>query len=453
MKSVVSINTPIPRVDDYLDYLSGGSLRDYDIAVFRPVLPYLERISFSAGGSCLSIESMATMTKAIEHWKSEINSALSAGKTIFVIMDEVTTDKGATGSTSKNRQTTYSSSSFNNYNALPVSLDLANVNGKRIIINDKSYHGLYESLKDVISYKAIIKSNVTTKIYSTRDGATVGGLIRIRDCPGAIVLLPYFNFDEEEFGEQTDDGEVWTSEALQIGGALLGQLIAVDKLVRSSDTYSPAPNWLESVQVPQAVSRFDQTIAELDSQIEALKRERDKQEFSKADLMGFIHLLYETGKPLERSIEKSLRLLGYTAETLRIDDLEIDHVIVSPSGKRMIGESEGRDNSAIDITKFRQLESNIGEDLQREDVSEPAKGILFGNGFRLKSPDEREEHFTQKSITNSKRLGSSLVRTADLYFVVSYLLDHPNDEAFRSACRLAIEDTPGGIVKFPEPPV
>ncbi len=118
----------------------------------------------------------------------------------------------------------------------------------------------------------------------------------------------------------------------------------------------------------------------------------------------------------------------------------------------MIGESEGKDTSAIDITKFRQLESNIGEDFERDEIEERAKGLLFGNGFRLTLPSERAPQFTQKSLANAKRLGSALVQTMDLYFVVIYLLDHPEDEAFKLACRTAIEETEGAIVKFPSLP-
>ena len=51
---------------------------------------------------------------------------------------------------------------------------------------------------------------------------------------------------------------------------------------------------------------------------------------------------------------------------------------------RCIGEAEGRDNRAIGIDKMRQLEVNVLEDLSRDEVSEPAKGVLFGNAYRLK---------------------------------------------------------------------
>jgi len=117
----------------------------------------------------------------------------------------------------------------------------------------------------------------------------------------------------------------------------------------------------------------------------------------------------------------------------------------------MIGETEGKDTSAVDISKFRQLESNIGEDFERDAVSEPAKGLLFGNGFRLTDPGQRAEQFTAKSLKNAARLGVSLVRTVDLYPVAIHLVDNPDDEAFKVGCRSAIEETAGSIVQFPRP--
>lgn len=200
------------------------------------------------------------------------------------------------------------------------------------------------------------------------------------------------------------------------------------------------------------IAELSGKIADLGGTIAELQDQQAQHAKARSDILDFTHLLYETGKTLELAIERTLRLLGYTAETLQIDDLEIDHVIVGPSGKRMIGESEGKETSAIDITKFRQLESNIGEDFGREEVEEPAKGVLFGNGYRLSPPHERPEQFTKKSLTNAQKLRSALVQTADLYPLAVYLIDNPNDEGFKAACREAIEQTDGGIVQFPSPP-
>ncbi len=196
--------------------------------------------------------------------------------------------------------------------------------------------------------------------------------------------------------------------------------------------------------IEKKIDAFEKKIAKIQTQI---KGEQNKH----AELLKFTNLLFENGDLLERAIADALKILGYDVENLREGDLEIDHVIVGPSNIRMIGEAEGKDSAAINISKFRQLESNINEDFERDEVEVPAKGLLFGNGYRLTHPDQRENQFTDKCQTNAKRLGTALIRTSDIYRIVVHLLDHPSDEDFKEKCRDAIESTNGEIVCFPEP--
>jgi hypothetical protein len=388
----------------------------------------------------------------MDHWQREFTHALKAGKTIFVVLDDIEQDTGTHGSTLKNRnQRTYSTFYVNNYSAIPAQLMLTNGRGAKIVAKDPKFRSLYDVVKDICEYRVIIGAPKARPIFTTKDGATIGAVAKFADSPGNLVLLPYIDFEAEEFTETIDGKITWCSSALAVSNALLGQLVAIDKMLGSGSGSTPPPDWISEIEVPDAVTREELAVKELDERIDQFQRQRAAHASRKADLMSFSQLLYETGKPLERAIEKALRLMGFIAEGLDTGVLEIDHVIVSPSGKRMIGESEGKDNSAVDITKFRQLESNIGEDFQRDEVVEPAKGVLFGNGFRLIKPEDRAEQFTQKSLVNAQRLGSALVRTADLYKVAAYLLDNSDDETFKAACRAAIENAPGGIVQFPSP--
>jgi hypothetical protein len=444
MKSIIAININIPTADEYVNYLSGDSLRDYDIAVFDPELPELERVYFNGGGSCLSVESGTRLAKAMIHWKSEFTSALEAGKTIFVILNAFKEDRFATGSSTTAKSRTYSTTAVNNYQAIPAKIELSNANGRKIIVTDGAYRGIYESVKDVIQFKVIVKSGLSHKVFTAKDGAPIGGVMSFNELPGHIVFLPFFDFESEE-------NVVWSEKAMQTSRALIGQIVAIDKVLRGSTEKTPPPSWMNNIEEIGKAKEIKSKILDIDENISSLKANRQEHVLARDEISSYSDLLFENGKNLEKAIEKTLRILGYTSESLQIDDLEIDHVIVSPSGKRMIGESEGKDNSAIDISKFRQLESNIGEDFQRDEVEEPAKGILFGNGYRLTVPDDREEQFTRKSITNAKRLGSALIRTSDLYPVAAYLLDNPEDENFKNACRAAIDETVGEIVQFPKP--
>lgn len=455
MKSIVCVNVEIPTVANELDYISNGSLRDYDIVVFDPTLPWQDRIDFTGGGSCISIEGGAELIKARAHWSHEIQSALKAGKTVFIVLASHKEDATATGYTTGARSArTYQTATIDNYSFIPGTLKVRNSVGRSIQVKDPSFKNLYQIVKDITEYKVVFEDTSRMKtVFVAKDGAAVGGVVQFDLWPGSLVLVPYFNFAAAGFTEpsqdEDDDGDVWSAKALQTSHAFVGQLIAVDQLLRGTSSSTPPPDWLSKCAKPSAVADVHRAIAEIDAQIEKLGRQRSEEALRLNDLTQYSHLLFETGKTLEKAIEKALRLLGYSVETLRVGDLEIDHVVVGPSGRRMIGESEGKDTSAIDITKFRQLESNIGEDFEREDVEEPAKGLLFGNGFRLSPPEDRAEQFTRKSLTNASRLGSALIRTTDLYKISLHLLDHPQDEAFRTACRAAIEDTSGGIVEFP----
>lgn len=454
VKSIVAINTSIPTVEHELSYESQGSLRDYDIAVFSPKLPYQERVEFSGGGSCISIEGTKKLAKAISHWAGELSGALAAGKTVFIVLGEYEEDSGATGSTLNSRTSrTYQTSTINNYSAIPGGLKVENARGRSIVVKDGAYRGLYEVIKSIAEYRVVFDPAVPiTTLFTAKDGTVIGGIAKLQGKAGSMVLMPYFNFYTDTFIETGEGGgQVWNADALKVSRALIGQLVAIDKMLKGSSETTPAPGWLAQISRPKVANDIEIRVAEIDRKIATLHEEREREEISKASVLEYLGLLYETGKPLENAVEKALQLIGYSVGNFASGDLEIDHVIIGPSGKRMIGESEGKDTSAVDISKFRQLESNIGEDFERDEVDEPAKGLLFGNGYRLSPPSERAEQFTKKSLTNASRLGSALIQTADLYPVVLHLLDNPTDEIFKAACRAAIEDTHGGVVDFPSP--
>ena len=104
----------------------------------------------------------------------------------------------------------------------------------------------------------------------------------------------------------------------------------------------------------------------------------------------------------------------------------------------------------MNVDKLRQLAMNIHEDLQREEVTAPAKGVLFGNGHRLTPPLERKAQFTDKCITAATSQATALVATSSLFQAVRYLSDQ-EDEGYASRCRAAI--LAGiGLVELPEPP-
>ena len=79
-----------------------------------------------------------------------------------------------------------------------------------------------------------------------------------------------------------------------------------------------------------------------------------------------------------------------------------------------------------------------------------AIGVLFGNAFRLRPIEERDDFFTQKVKSAAKASNVALVRTSDL-FKVARALKNNSDPSFAQACREAIRDGVGAVVIFPEP--
>lgn len=142
-------------------------------------------------------------------------------------------------------------------------------------------------------------------------------------------------------------------------------------------------------------------------------------------------------------------MLGFTASSYRDADSEFDVVFTCDEG-RLLGEAEGKDNKPINIDKLRQLSMNIHEDLSRDEVSSPAKGVLFGNGYRLSDPKDRELQFTDKCLISSKGSSIALVTTSSLYTVSKFLTDQ-RDDFYARKCRQAIL-TGIGVVVFPPLP-
>lgn len=449
MKSIVTVNTQLPSVDDIIFYNSDRSLIDYDIILFDPRLGYYPRIEFAGGGSCIEIESGRRLIGSMQHWRQEMQNALEAGKTVFFLLDSLTEESIATGSTTpRKNERLYQTNRVTNYDVLPVTLKFRNAKGNHCKVIDSRFQGLFAAIEPFFEYRVLLSASLTKKVFSTKNGKeALGGLVNLKTMPGHLVLVPYF--DVPESTTMVDEEEVWTDETLRSSNMIVGQLVEIDRVLRCGADITPVPDWIEQIEKPKDIEKYDELIQGFDTKITQIEFERSEISIQRENLFRFFDLMYENGPRLEDAVSASLKILGYDVENFRDGDLEIDHLIISPSGVRMIGESEGKDNSPIGIKKFRQLSSNIQEDFSREGVAEPAKGILFGNGFRLSEPSTRDAEFTEKCLKNAKLLGVALVRTSDLYKAVRHLLDDPEDHEFRTRCRNAIEQAAGEIVIFP----
>ena len=279
-------------------------------------------------------------------------------------------------------------------------------------------------------------------IFTGKDtNKILSSIIKIENI-GNILLLPQVVFEKnEEFEKDFND--------------LLNIIVEIDKNLKNIN--NPKPQWLESNEnysinvsenIKSELANIDEKINKLNEKKTELNKNLEKEEQIK-------DLLFENGKLLENAIIEALRILDYEAENRYIGNNEIDILAKSPERDIFCCEAEGKDNSPIDITKFRQLSDNLN--IYRDNYPDDTTyAILFGNPYRLKDIEERiEEPFTKHCLNRAKDNNIILVKTTDLFFVIRDIKnynDNDNEkiEEYKKKCREAILNSKGNIVIFPK---
>jgi hypothetical protein len=449
-RTIISIEYEIPAFSaKHFIYSSEQSLLDADVIVFQPM-----ELTGGPGKPSFTESGSFQLQQSAEHWKRELSVALEYGKTIFLILGKYQIGSVETGQKEfKGRTTINYLRDYSNYEFLPVRLpSMTAKSGSEIAFTgDPTFAIFWRELKPYLRYECYFNEKVKRPVFTTKTAERpIGAVFAIGK--GHLVTLPLIDYDEDSFLKERKGESYWTKEAIKFGKTFVSILFEIDKLLRSESIATPPPSWTANPDfVSPQETKLLETIGDANEKIQKI---RSEEQSLQADLIRerqLKNLLFETGKPLEAAVMSALKTLGYSAENYNDGELELDHVIVSPEGDRFIGECEGKDNSAINIDKFRQLSENIQTDLQRENIDKPAIGILFGNGFRLTAPQDRQDQFTQKCLSSAKR-GTILVRTMDLYPVVRYIRE-TNDQSYMRLCRDGILASLGHVVHFPAPPI
>ncbi len=446
---------------EYEEFTSKASLLDWDIVLFRPMIDQF--ISYSdqyQGKPSLSDSTSFQLKESSEHWRREIKEAVEAGKTVIVYLSPVQqvyidTGKRQYSGTGRNQKTTRVVDLYTNYSCIPEKLNPTIAKGSSIKLSVRGAEALapyWSEFGEVSEYNAILTDEGIPSCLVTKDGnKSVGALYMSKNSSGALICLPDINFNAENFFRKEEDQTFWTNEAELFAVRLLSSLVSLDVALHKSGEATPEPSWAAKSTYSLSTERgFRIELLEAERKLEEaqkLKEELLEKLKSAGRLRG---LLFEKGKPLESSIIDALQLMGFNATSYKDATSEFDVVFNSAEG-RLIGEAEGKDNKAINIDKLRQLSMNIHEDLQREEVATPAKGVLFGNGYRLQPIADRETAFTAKCISAALTSSTALVATADLFMAAQYLAEQ-QDEVFSMQCRQAIL-TAVGLTKFPEIPI
>lgn len=467
-RKIISVGVSFPGNDiEYVAIDSDQSLLDADIILFQPGLPYSYRgVSESSfqGKPTLGSTGSYQAVEHAAHWKSELKTAIEEGKTVIAFLAQpvsvfVYTGETQHSGTGRSRQTSNIVRPFTSYEALPV--QFANVVPRRgqevkVASDLGAVAAFWREFAPYCPYEVYIEGPIGKVLLTTKTGnKTVGAIIA--SGAGHLVLLPPISFDEEAFTHlepvaDGDEGEVegfWNEEGIAFEARLIEALIRLDSDLRSEKSSTPPPAWSAHEQYRLAKENsLALEISSITTEIDKLVEGRRRLMEELASEGTLRALLFASGAELEHAILEALKTLGYAAENHKAGESEFDAVFLSPEGDRFLGEAEGKDNKPINIDKLSQLERNIHEDFARDEISEYAHGVLFGNAFRLQEPAVRSEFFTAKCLSAAKRSGIALVRTTDL-FDVARAARTTNDHEFVYRCRLALREGAGGIVKFP----
>lgn len=466
-KRIFTIGFSLPGDEfEYIEFESNRTILDADIILIEPSLGSLSveldhsyAAKLFAGVPILEEQASFLAKQQIDHWHSEIISAVTAGKLVIIYLTAPTKRYRYTGEkrfsgSGRSRVTNPVVVPVSSYDAVPNLTKVTSKSGSSIRVEkDASFLASYwKEFAGFSPYQVEIEGNFSVLLRATSGDRIVGGAVLYPS--SALLFLPPLRWDEEEFEKEPDEDseEVWTGEAFAFGKRLVSALVGLSDSFKAANQTTPPPSWVvrSDYRLPEEVV-LKSAVAKCESSIASLLAEKSKLEVELSRAGELRRLLFEQGKPLEDAILQAMTLFGFISTSFIDGESEFDGVFVGPEG-RCLGEAEGRDNRAINIEKFSQLERNLQEDFARDEVSEYAKGILFGNAYRLLPPAERSDFFTAKCISAAKRVGAALVRSPDLFAPARYLKENPTDSAYAKKCRDAIFATSGDIVKFPPPP-
>jgi hypothetical protein len=461
-RTVLAVGLEIPGDGaEEVSILSDRSLLDADLIIFNPEIPKLYGTTSHQGKRCLDDDDSFQLKEAIAHWRRELAAAIEVGKTIVLMLAAPETIYVATGrkeysGTGRNARATRIVEPVTTYDMVPLPWKYHAASGSEMVLHSdaRALAEYWRQFEQHSEYRLFLEDVKETPAIKTKSGNRAVGVISPKG-KGLLIALPPVMFDDEAFTEMREengrDVEYWSDRGESFGSALIAELVRVSDQLSRESAQTPAPEWTRADQYRMAEeSTLEASISTISEKLVALDEERRSLKKRLDEAGSLRRLLYAQGSDLESAILESLRLMGFNAAPFRKDGSEFDAVFLSEEG-RFIGEAEGKDNRPVNIDKFSQLERNLNEDFAREEVEAFAKGVLFGNAFRLRPISERQTAFTEKCFAAAKRLSAALVRTSDMFEPARYLQES-HDHEYAAGCRNAILTTSGEIVRFPPVP-
>lgn len=379
----------------------------------------------------------------LQHWKSELENAIQQGKNIYCLVNsnyqikvpnKVKADIFGVPFDLPTEVSVYEYlfRSIHNFS-------LSKLNGESLKLSKSASKYLGDSAIEnynlLVGYSFYLnKHDGMIPLFLDADEKRVLGGVYLQENGSNVFFLPKFD----------------TSDNKQLH-AFVDAVLHTEEHLKYRNPEEKLPDWLDVVDYKtEGELSVIEDLKDIAAQVEELESQKLKKLEHLDDESKWKGLLYLNGTPLEYVVKEALELLEFEVSDYRKEAVEIDVIAQSDKGS-FIGEVEGKDNKGVNVNKFRQLQDHLQYTYESEDFEEGIeKGVLFGNGHRLKSPDERDDCFTDACLKRAKGTSAALVSTVDLFFVVKYILENPNDKEFVIACREKIL-TSIGVVEFEIP--
>jgi len=348
----------------YVSYHSSASLLDADIILFEVGLDYRTDSTSGTfqGKPSLSAESSIENRACLNHWRTAMKQAFDAGKTIFIFLKKPIDVYARTGrqdlsGTGRSQRVINHVDLIHSYSALPVTFDsITPAKGKKVKITRDGggiLSAYWKELKAISSYEIYYDHKKSTTLLQTKSGdKTVASMISGKN--GKIFLLPPLDFSSDDFifYDEKKFQSFWTTEAVKYGRIVLKNIVEIHKALSRGFGRGPAPEWVADDDfVLKAEREISDKIEVAETKINKLREQRLKyQQKLEIEILSKC-LLYETGKALEAAVIDALQLIGFKAGNYTDDESEFDIVFESAEG-RFLGEVEGKDSSAINISKL-----------------------------------------------------------------------------------------------------
>ena len=369
-KKIFAVGCDLPGDDfEYVPFESDQSLLDADIVLYEVGFGGHYATDAYQGEPLFSHSSSVRVAQNLQHWRSELAAATNVGKLVIIFLAKPLSYFRYTGEQQfsgigRSRVTTNMVIRVATYDAVPNITSVEAKSGREVrLTNEGAYLGPYwKEFAEYSAYEAFIEGKFTHALLTTKTGnKIVGAAVRGK---GSLLFLPPLRYDEERFTRYDSKKEetYWTPEAIKFGKRLATALAALAETLLGGRLATAPPTWvLDSAFTTPEEGVFHHEIAEVSRRISELQQKRTELA-QRLDEAGSIRaLLYEQGKPLERAARDALIVLGFSAVPFAESDSEFDVIFESSEG-RCLGEVEGKDNKAINIDKFSQLERNLQED-------------------------------------------------------------------------------------------